>query len=134
MTQGMFCKIARFISYSFCLFAFLANSMAIFNNFTSDVKIISTKVVPSPGHVLESPTVLVCNSSAYKEPILPTTLGAYKNTTMSIHNVLVDALIVRDAWKGPLSYQPDSIKQYVKEVSTMTRGTCIMIEERFQVI
>ena len=126
-------KIVQFLIYSVCLVLFFASSWATFLNFSSNVKIRSTKVVTSPGDVLESPTLVVCNSSAFKQPKLPTTLAGYKNNTMSLSEFLVDAYIVTDTRAGILSFQPSLITDTVKEVTTMFHGTCIMIEKRFQV-
>ena len=64
---------------------------------------------------------------------LPTTVGGYLNNTMSKNDILVDALIVHGARNGPLSYRPKSIREYVKEISTMFHGRCFMIEKRFEV-
>ena len=133
-TRGLMCKVIKFMSYLICLSFFFANSFAIFQNFASDIKIRSTKVVPSPGGVLDSPTVLLCNSSAYKKAIIPTTLEDYKNQTMTLDDFLVDAFMIKHEKEGFLSYQPISIKHNFKEIATMFRGTCIMLDKRFKVI
>jgi len=132
-TRGTLLKVAKFISYLICLILFFANSLAIFQNFASDIKIRSTKVVPSPGDVLDSPIILVCNSSAYKDSIVPTNIVEYKNKTMALDDYLVGAYIIDNAAEGILSYRPISIMDEVKEISTMFQGNCIVIEKRFQV-
>ena len=128
------CKAIRCTAYVICLSLALLNSWAIFQSYTSDTKVRSTKVVPSAGNVLDSPTILICNSSAYKNEILPTTKGSYKENTMNLSDILVDALLVKDARKGSvLGYRPKSIKEKLQEVETMFQGTCIILEETIQV-
>ena len=131
--QATICKVVKSVIYSVCLVLFFASSWATFLNFSSNVKIKSTKVVESPGDVLDSPTIVVCNSSAYKQPKVPTTLAEYKNNTMSLSEFLVDAYFVKNAAEGVLSFRPSVITETVKEITTMFHGTCIMIEKRFQV-
>ena len=132
--RGTMCKIIKLMTYLFCFSLFIANSFAIFQNFASDIKIRSTKVMPSPDGVLESPTLLLCNSSAYKEAIIPNTFEDYKNQTMTLNDFLVDAFMIKQQKEGILSYQPISIKQHFKEIVTMFRGTCILLDKRFKVI
>ena len=132
-TRDDICKVIRCIGYVTCLSLAMVNSWAIFRSYTSDIKIKSTKVVPSPGNYLDSPLILLCNSSAYKDQILPTTKESYIENTMKLSEVLVDALVVRDVRKGPLSFRPKSIKEKVKEVETMFQGTCITIKGGIQV-
>jgi hypothetical protein len=90
--------------------------------------------VPSPDGVLDSPTILLCNSSAYKKAIIPTTIEDYKKQTMTLDDFLVDAFIIKHEKEGILSYRPISIKHNFKELATMFRGTCIMLDKRFKVI
>ena len=71
-TRDNICKVIRFIGYVTCLSLALVNSWAIFRSYASNIKIKSTKVVPSPGNFLDSPLILLGNSSAYKDQILPT--------------------------------------------------------------
>ena len=131
--QATFCKVVKSVIYSVCLVLFFGSSWATFQNFSSNIKIRSTKVVPSPGDVLESPTLVVCNSSAYKENKVPTTLAGYKNNTMNLRDFLVNAYTVTNTKAGVLSYKPSLITDTIKEITTMFYGTCIMIEKRFQV-
>ena len=133
-TRDNICKVIRFIGYVTCLSLALVNSWAIFRSYASNIKIKSTKVVPSPGNFLDSPLILLCNSSAYKDQILPTTKESYIENTMKLSEVLVDALVVRDVRKGPLSFRPKSIKEKVKEVETRFQRTCITIKGGIQVI
>ena len=133
-TSDNICKVIRFIGYVTCLSLALVNSWAIFRSYASNIKIKSTKVVPSPGNFLDSPLILLGNSSAYKDQILPTTKESYIENTMKLSEVLVDALVVRDVRKGPLSFRPKSIKEKVKEVETMFQGTCLIIKGGIKVI
>jgi hypothetical protein len=132
-TRGTLLKVAKFMSYVICLILFFGNSLAIFQNFASDIKIRSTSVVPSPGDFLDSPIILVCNSSAYKDSIIPTNIVEYKNKTMTLDDYLVGAYIIDNAAEGILKYRPVSIMDDVKEIATMFQGNCIVIEKRFQV-
>ena len=45
---------------------------------------------------------------------------------MNINDFLVDALIVNDTIKGPLSYRPKSIKDTFEGIVTMYQGTCML--------
>ena len=131
--NDILCRLIRVSSYFICLGLFLANTFAIFQTFASDIKIRSTKVVSAPEGFLESPTILVCNTSAYKEQILHTNWDEYRNNTIKLNDILVDALVIHDAGHGPLSFQPISIKDSVKEIATMLYGNCLMIDKHIRV-
>ena len=81
-TEGKVCLVFKFIIYTVCLIFFFANSYAIFKNFASNTTIKSQRVVPPVDGYLESPTLLICNSTPYKEPILFTDQENFKNNTM----------------------------------------------------
>ena len=126
-------RIATIISYIVCLSLFTAGSWAVFKNFSSGAKIRSAKVIPPDAGVLDSPILLVCNSSAYKEPVVPFTFESFKNNTISKNEILIDAFMINDARNGILAYNPSRITEHVKELSTMFFGNCIIIEKAFKV-
>ena len=126
-------RIAKILSYILCLSLFTAGSMAVFKNFSSGAKIRSAKVIPPDAGVLDSPVILVCSSSAYKEPIMPFTFESFKNNTLSLRDMIVDAFLITNARNGPLAYNPNRITDHVKEISTMFYGNCILIEKTFKV-
>ena len=126
-------KILKFISYAICLFFFFTMTFAVFQTFAKGTMIKSTSVLPAPGGYLRSPTVLVCNSSAYKEPVIYTSRDGFKNNTMSMDDFLIDALVVKNASAGVLSFKPSSIKESVKEIATMFHGTCIIVKNEIKV-
>ena len=128
------CKVIRYTGYIVCLSLFGLSSFAIFRAYTSKTTIKSTKVEPSPYHLLDSPTILVCNSSAYKEQTLPTTMASYRNNTMSKKDVLLEAYHVTDTTKGLLHYKPRPISDDFKEIATIFHGNCIIYEKQLQVI
>ena len=105
----------------------------VFRNFSSGIKIRSAKVIPPDAGVLESPVLLVCNSSAYKEPIMPFTFESFKNNTISQNDMLMDAFLITNARNGPLAYNPSRITHDVREISTMFYGNCILIKKAFKV-
>ena len=127
-------RIARFVSYVLCLSLFTAGSLAVFRNFSSGIKIRSAKVIPPDAGVLESPVLLVCNSSAYKEPIMPFSFESFKNNTISQNDMLMDAFLITNARNGPLAYNPSRITHDVREISTMFYGNCILIQKAFKVV
>ena len=133
-TEGKICFVFKFIIYTICLIFFAANSYAIFRNFASNTTIKSQRVVPSADGYLESPTLLICNSTPYKEPILFTDQENFKNNTMSKDDFIFDAFVVKNGSQGLLNWKLMSIKESVKEISTFFHGTCIMIDEKWQVI
>ena len=133
-TEGKACLVFKFIIYVVCLIFFFANSYAIFKNFASNTTIKSQRVVPPVDGYLESPTLLICNSTPYKEPILFTDQENFKNNTMSKDKFFVDAFVVKNGSQGLLNWKLMSIKESVKEISTFFHGTCIMIDGKWQVI
>ena len=133
-TEGKVCFVFKFIIYTVCLIFFFANSYAIFKNFASNTTIKSQRVVPPIDGYLESPTLLICNSTPYKEPILFTDQENFKNNTMSKDKFFVDAFVVKNGSQGLLNWKLMSIKESVKEISTFFHGTCIMIDGKWQVI
>ena len=52
---------------------------------------------------------------------------------MNINDFLVDALIVSDTIKGPLSYRPKSIKDTFEGIVTTYQGTCMLMEKFMKV-
>ena len=132
--EGKVCLVFKIIIYTVCLIFFVANSYAIFKNFASNTTIKSQRVLPPADGYLESPTLLICNSTPYKEPILFTDQENFKNNTMSKDEFFVDAFVVKNGSQGLLNWKLMSIKESVKEISTFFHGTCIMIDEKWQVI
>ena len=128
------CKVIRYTGYIVCLSLFGLSSFAIFRAYTSKTTIKSTKVEPSPYDLLDSPTILVCNSSAYKVQTLPTTMASYRNNTMNKKDVLLEAYHVTDTTKGLLDYKPSTIKDDFKEIATIFHGNCIIYEKQLKVI
>ena len=128
------CKVIRYTGYIVCLSLFGLSSFAIFRAWANKTTIKSTKVEPSPYNLLDSPTILVCNSSAYKEQILPTTMDSYRNNTMNKKDALLEAYHVTDTSKGLLHYKPRPISDDFKEIATIFHGNCIIYEKQLQVI
>ena len=110
-------RIATVLSYVVCLSLSTAGCLAVFKNFSSGAKIRSAKVIPPDAGVLDSPIILVCNSSAYKEPIVPFTFESFKNNTISQNELLIDAFMINNARNGPLAYNPSRITEHVKQLS-----------------
>ena len=131
--QDRIAYIGCIISYIICGIFFIINTYAIFIEFHNQTTIISTNVMRSQDRLLELPTLLICNESAFKEPILHTTYSGYKNNTLSLDDVLVDMLFVKDIRKSILNAKPISMKASVKEVVTTFRGTCFITDEKLQV-
>ena len=61
------CKFAIYIG---CILGFWFNTYMIFQDWCADQTMVSTKVVKAPDNSLDSPILLICNTSAYKKPIL----------------------------------------------------------------
>ena len=133
-TEGKICIVIKLIIYTICIIFFFANSYAIFKNFASNTTIKSQRVVPPANGYLESPALLICNSTPYKEPILFTDQENFKNNTMSKDKFFVDAFVVKNGSQGLLNWKLMSIKESVKEISTFFYGTCIMVDGKWQVI
>ena len=133
-TEGKICIVIKLIIYTICIIFFFANSYAIFKNFASNTTIKSQRVVPPADGYLESPALLICNSTPYKEPILFTDRENFKNNTMSKDDFFADAFVVKNGSQGLLNWKITSVKESVKEISTYFHGTCIMIDGKWQVI
>ena len=131
--QDKACKLMKFSACIICFLCFIANSYMIFLDFANNTTIISTTVIPSPGDVLESPTLLLCNTSAFKQPDLYTSLDGYKNNTMGLNDFLIDVLFVKGTLTNFFNVKPVSIKESVKEIETMFHGTCFLIDKKLQV-
>ena len=129
------CKVFKFMSFIVCFIGFSVFSYQIFDNFAKGTTLISTSVIKSPNGLLEFPTLLLCNSSAYKEKTLNTTLDGYKSNTMSLKDVVIDAFMVnRDPNAGVLGATLIPIMDKAKEVLTMTHGTCVIFDLKIKVL
>ena len=127
------CKYIKLVCLIICLLCFFANSYAIFKDFASGRTIISTTVLPSPDGLMESPYILICNSSAYKEPVLYMDSDSFRNNTMGVNEVLIDVILAKRANEGTLNIETISIKEKVKIIATMFQGTCLIIDEKLKV-
>lgn len=132
-TQEQIFMVLKCISYVVCIIAFFLNSAAIFRDYDKKKKVVSTKVVPSPNGGLESPMFVICNTTAFKERTMDTSLDGYKNNTMRLDDVLLDAFFV-EAVREVSVFQHVQIKNDVKEVATMMHGNCLVLDQKRQVI
>ena len=129
------CKVFKFMSFIVCFIGFSVFSYQIFDNFAKGTTLISTSVIKSANGLLEFPIILLCNSSAYKEQTLNTSLDGYKSNTMSLKDVVIDAfLVTRDPDAGVLDNKLIPIMDEAKEVWTMTHGTCVIFDLKIKVI
>lgn len=127
------CKYFKTLSLFFCLVAFLLTNWKIFQNFREDRNVISTRIESSRGNVLELPTILLCNSSAFKEPVLYSDPDQYKNNTLSLDDFMVDAYLLKNLSNGIFEQHPISIKDNFKPVITLLRGMCYMNDNKTRV-
>ena len=128
-------RICKFAIYVGCILGFWFNTVAIFHDWWEDTTMVSTKVVKAPDNSLETPIVLICNTSAYKNPVLEINTDSYKNNTMSFRDALIDVLIANNSLEGDVSeLQPISIKEYsTKDIITVIHGTCLIIDPKTKV-
>ena len=130
----LICQVIKVTSYIVCLTLFTLTSFSIFQSYLDHTTIKSTKVVKSPNDILELPILLLCNSSAYKEQILPTSMVSYQNNTMNMKDVLVQAYHIANTTTGLFNYRPSPIMADIYEIATIFHGTCIICSQRLQVI
>ena len=129
------CKVFKLLSFIVCFIGFSVFSYQIFDNFAKGTTLISTSVIKSADGLLEFPIILLCNSSAYKEQTLNTSLDGYKSNTMNLKDVVIDAfLVTRDRDEGVLDNKLIPIMDKAKEVLTMTHGTCVIFDLKIKVI
>ena len=131
--QDHFYLMLRVLVYITCIIFFVMNSYAIFENYWSNPTIISTQVIKSPNRLLEFPSILMCNESAFRTPVMVTDYSGYKNNTMRLDDFLMDMKFGRDLGKAVLKAQLKSIKGNIQEVLTAFHGTCFLSQERIQV-
>ena len=123
----------KFLIYVFCCVSFILNSYAIFKEYWSNPTIVSTKVEKSSDRLLDIPSILICNESAFKQSnVTPDFLG-YKNNTISLEEFLVDVKISFDTQTGVLNITHQSISKNIKTIFTAFHGTCFLIDEKLQV-
>lgn len=127
-------SILQFIIIISCVILFVLNSYAIFIEFIRDPTIISTKVEKSPDRSLQYPLILICNESAFKEPVMSTDIDGYRNDTMALEDFLIDIITVKNAGQAILDVKPRSIKQNIEELFTAFHGTCFLVREKIKVI
>ena len=125
----------KFTIYIGCILAFWFNSYMIFQDWRADTTMVSTKVVKAPDNSLDSPILLICNTSAYKKPFLEINMESYKNNTMSFNDALIDVFLTRNQFDGSITeIKPVSIKEYsTKDITTIIHGTCFIIDAKTKV-
>ena len=126
--------IIRVIIIIVCAMLFVWNSYAIFRDFLNDKTIISTKVIKSPDRTLLFPLILICNESAFKQPIMTTDFAEYGNNTIALNDFLIDIVSLKNAGHAIIQAKPVSIKQSVEEIFTAFHGTCFLVKENIKVI
>ena len=102
-------RICKFAIYVGCILGFWFNTVAIFHDWWADTTMVSTKVVKAPDNSLETPILLICNTSAYKNPVLEINTDSYKNNTMSF----------RDAFKCPNKVEQHSATSMTIRINTV---------------
>ena len=125
--------IIQFIIIISCVILFVFNSYAIFVEFERDPTIISTKVEKSPDRSLQYPLILICNESAFKEPVMSTDFDGYRNNTMALDDFLIDIIYLENAGHAISDVEPESIKHKIEEVFTAFHGTCFLVREENKV-
>ena len=131
--EDHFYFLLNVMAYLTCIICFVMNSYAVFQGFLSNPTIISTKVIKSPKGTLEFPSILICNETAFKVPVMVTDYYGYKNNTLSLDDFLVDIKMARNVKESILNTKLVSLKGAIKEISTMFHGTCFLYQEKLQV-
>ena len=119
--------------YGVCILFFAMNTYAIFIEFWHNPTILSTKVYKPDNRMFPAPAILICNDTAFKEPVLYTDYYGFRNNTLRMEDVIIDVLVVREIGKSILNAKPSSIIHGVKEISTAFHGTCYQSHENLQV-
>ena len=119
--------------YGVCILFFAMNTYAIFLEFWHNPTILSTKVYKPHNGMFPAPAILICNDTAFKEPVLYTDYYGFRNNTLRMEDVIIDVLVVREIGKSILNAQPSSIIDGVKQISTAFHGTCYQSHENLQV-
>ena len=132
MSRGF--DILRFIIVIGCVISFILNSYAIFRDFLSNPIIVSTKVLKSPDGSLPFPLIVICNESAFKQPIMTTDFDGYSNNTLALNDFLIDILTLKDAGHAVTKAKPISIKHTIEELFTAHHGTCFRFNVKTKVI
>ena len=125
--------ILRFIIVIGCVILFALNSYAIFRDFLSDPIIISSKILKSKDGTTEFPMILICNESAFKQPIMATDFDGYRRNTMALDDFLIDILLLKDAGNSIIKAKPRSLKHSIEEIFTAFHGMCFVVKENIKV-
>ena len=132
-SNELMCKYFKTLSLCICLVAFVVTNWKVFENFREDRNVISTRIEFSRGNELQLPTLLICNASAFKEPVLYTDPDQYRDNTLSLDEVMVDAFVLKNLSNGILKQHPISIKNHFKPIVTLFRGMCYIIDNKMRV-
>ena len=123
-------QYSKWLCFTICLFVFIFSNHKLFNKFSENNTVLSTKSIRPADNLIELPTVLICNENAFKTPILYTDPGSYKQNTMGLDDFLIDALFIKNLSLGYLNEQPESMRDHFKEVETFFHGTCYLINNK----
>ena len=121
------------IIYAICVSLSILNSYAIFTEFLHNHTIISTRVTTPSNGLLDIPYILVCNDSAFKEPVMNTEYHGFVQNTLDLDEVFVDLKIFQNAGHGILDVKSESMKNSLKKIFTAFHGTCFLINKKLQV-
>ena len=127
-------QYSKWLCFIVCLFVFIFSNHKLFNKFSENNTVLSTKSIHPPDNLIELPAVLICNENAFKTPVLYTDPGSYKQNTMHLDDFLIDALFVEQLNFVNLNKSPKSMRDHFKEVETFFHGTCYLINNKTKAI
>lgn len=124
------CQYSKWLCFIVCLFVFIFSNHKLFNKFSENNTVLSTKSIHPPDNLLELPAVLICSENAFKTPVLYTDPGSYKQNTMDLDDFLIDALFFEQLSLVNPNKRPKSMRDHFKEVETFFHGTCYLINNK----
>ena len=123
-------QYSKWLCFIVCLFVFIFSNHKLFNKFSENNTVLSTKSIQPSDDLIELPAVLICNENAFKTPVLYTDPGSYKQNTMDLDDFLIDALFIEQLNLANLNKRPRSMRDHFKEVVTFVHGTCYLINNK----
>ena len=114
--------LLKLLSFGICSWGFFTISWRLFKDFSQKATIISSNYVASKDETILSPSILICNHTAFKSLRISTNLEEYLNDTADPKDIFVDT-----------GFMNQVIFDKIRPIYTAYKGRCFVFEPTIKV-
>ena len=114
--------LLKLLSFGICSWGFFTISWRLFKDFSQKATIISSNYVTSADETILSPSILICNHTAFKSLRISTNLEEYLNDTADPKDIFVDT-----------GFMNQVIVDKIRPIYTAYKGRCFVFEPTIKV-